>query len=509
MHDTGAGSLSRRQALRRLTGIAVGISPLGALARGLAAQSGAARPAGPTTPITGVRSAALRIAINGGRAFVDGALRPLSVGVTADGRLRVSDRALPADTVIDATGRVVSPGFIDVLGDNSSNPAATYRIYESFKLGDGVTTALQMHGGASDVATFRRQFEPLPHYVNYGVSTKVMNLRNGYRDHATRLRKIEECLDRGSLGVSHSIEYQASTTYGELLDYARLARRYDRPFFLHLRHSSPRQELDGVREAAQLALDTGARLHIAHLHSTGGTYNMPAALAVIRLARSAGAEITCCVYPYSYWATYLHSQRFDGGWRERYGLDYGDLTVVGTGERLTAASFARYRKRAGVLVAVPEGTMPLEHTVDLALREDFCLVGSDGGIERESRANSHPRGAGCFATALRHGQDAGIGLERVLSAMTARPAALARLPRRGAIRDGYIADLTVFDPRAVRGLATAANPNQRSAGIEAVVVNGELAYRPGHPMRMEGVGLFAQPPVVAMAGPAGQGLRAR
>src|SRR5690606_40608397 len=105
----------------------------------------------------------------------------------------------------------------------------TYLTYEKYKLTDGVTTALQMHGGAPDAGTFHRHFGALPHLVNYGVSTKVMTLRNTVPSPAERLRRIERSLDAGALGVSHSLEYQRQTTYDELVAYARLARRYDRP----------------------------------------------------------------------------------------------------------------------------------------------------------------------------------------------------------------------------------------------------------------------------------------
>lgn len=485
--------LERREALRWMAGLAFGASPLG-------------RVLGRAAPVvTGVRPAALALSIQGGLVFTNNALRSLCVGVTRAGRIQLSEVPLPAERVIDAAGRIVSPGFIDILGDNSSKPEKSYLTYEKYKLTDGVSTALQMHGGAAGAGAFRRHFDPLPHYVNFGVSTKVMTLRNKYHDRATRLRKIEASLEEGALGVSHSPEYQPDTSFAELLDYARLARRYERPLVLHLRYSSSERELDGVREAVKLAEQTGVRLHISHLNSTGGTFHMPAALGIIRAARTRGLEISCCVYPYSYWATYVSSARFAPGWREHFHLTYSDLTVVGTGERLSAASFARYRKTPGVLVAVPPGTQPLDRTFDLAIREDFCMVASDGGIEREAHANSHPRGAGCFSTALRRAQDVGIGLEKVLAAMTLRPAALARLDSRGEIRDGYIADLTIFDPKTVDGRATVANPNQSSAGIDAVIVNGKLAYQSGQAPRAYGRGQWAKPAAVqaTLAGKAG------
>lgn len=430
--------------------------------------------------VQAMRSRALPIGISGAQVFYEGRMQALFVGVDANGRLVVSPTALPAEKVYTMPGRVLSPGFIDILGDNSSNPEKTYLIFEKYKLTDGLTTVLQMHGGSGDPAAFYNYFSKKPHYVNYGVSTKVMSIRYAYQRLSERLSAVEKALDAGALGVSHSLEYQP-TEYSEMLAYARLAKRYGRPVVLHLRYSSAQKELEGVQEAIQLAKDADVHVHIAHLNSTGGTYNMPKALDMIAQARQRGLRLTCCVYPYSYWATYLHSRRFDEGWRERYGLDYADLTIVGTGERLTKARFEALRKVPGVLVAVPEGTMPLEKTVDLALQTDFCMIGSDGGIESEPNANSHPRGAGCFATALRHAINMGMPLERILEKMTVLPAQLVPelLLSRARIQNGSMADLTVFDPASVQGQASVAAPNRFSKGIELVIVNGKVAYEGG------------------------------
>ena len=134
-----------------------------------------------------------------------------------------------------------------------------------------------------------------------------------------------------------------------------------------------------------------------------------------------------------------------------------------------------------MLAAVPEGTMPLDKTVDLALKEDFCMIGSDGGIQFEPRANSHPRGAGCFATAIRHALDIGMPLEKILEKMTKLPRSvmLPALRDRAVLEEGAIADLTVFDPATIRGNATVENPNQLSAGIDLVIVNGKIAFEDG------------------------------
>ncbi len=435
------------------------------------------------------------LVIRGGRVFIDGQLKTIDVGIGADGKLALSgpDAPLEGDRVYDATGMVVSPGFIDILADSGG---AQRRVYEQFKVADGVTTALELHGGAEDARRYYGATRGQKHLVNHGVSTKVMAIRGQYGTVAARLKQVQRCLDGGALAVSHSIEYQPAD-YGELLEYARLAAKYTRPFFLHLRYSSKDQELEGVKEAIRLSSETGAHIHLDHLHSTGGTWSMEKALELIREARASGHALTCCVYPYSNWATYIGSRRFDSGWRERYGLEWSDLVVVGTGEHLTPRSFAQYRNRSrgSKLVAVPEGTMDLARTVDLALREDFCMIGSDGGIEREGTANSHPRGAGCFATALRRAQDTGLGLENMLQILCERPRKLLcpNVDDRGVIRDGAWADLVVFDPEKIRSRATVYVPGRRSDGIVSVFVNGRLAYENGAFHESAGVGVAARP----------------
>ena len=416
----------------------------------------------------------LPLVLRGGRLFFDGRWQTIDVAVDESGRLRFGTDLRGTET-LNVSGRVVSAGFIDVLADNSTSPETTYSIFEKYKVSDGVTTALQMHGGSADCGSYYRHFARLPHSINYGVSTFVMALRA----RSGAAQQVEKNLAEGALGVSHSLEYQPAP-YAEMLTYARLAKKYDRPMFLHLRYSSSDKELEGVDEAIRLAKDTGARVHIDHLHSTGGTFHMEQALEKIRVANAQGLTITTCVYPYSYWATYLSNNRFGAGWQQRYGLNYDDLTIVGSSERLTERSFAHYRK-SSKLAAVPEGTMPLEKTVDLALKEDFCMISSDGGIQFEPRANSHPRGAGCFATAIRHALDIGLPLEKILQKITVLPRSvmLPALRERGLLEEGAIADLTVFDPATIRGNATVENPNQFSSGIDLVIVNGKIAFRAG------------------------------
>src|SRR5689334_24324280 len=204
------------------------------------------------------------LVLRGGRAFYNDHWQIIDVGIDEAGKLRIGGDLRGLQT-LDISGRVVSPGFIDILADNSTEPENTYQTFEKYKISDGVTTALQMHGGSADCGAYYRHFAGVPHAINFGVSTFVMAIRAG----AGGKRAIEKNLDEGALGVSHSLEYQPAP-YAEMLEYAKLAAKYDRPLFLHLRYSSREKELAGVDEAISLARDSGARVHIDHLHSTGG-----------------------------------------------------------------------------------------------------------------------------------------------------------------------------------------------------------------------------------------------
>ncbi len=72
---------------------------------------------------------------------------------------------------------------------------------------------------------------------------------------------------------------------------------------------------------------TGAIIHIMHINSTGGTFHMEKALEMVNKAREEGLDITACVYPYDFWATYIDSARFRPGWQKRSRITYEDLQI--------------------------------------------------------------------------------------------------------------------------------------------------------------------------------------
>lgn len=426
------------------------------------------------------------LAIGGGRV-VDpetGFDQVAHVGVDGASITAVSLTPLNAKASIDATGKVVAPGFIDVLSYEPDDEGAF------FKIGDGVTTNLGMHGmqnGDYAKPFFARYTGRCP--VHFGGAfpdhwVRYHELGLGVGDTATpsqvsRLADtFEQELHNGWIGIDFEPEYTPGVDFAEMKGLSQVAQRYGVPVFVHGRYSSTDQEQLTVPEIVEIAKETGAAVHVSHLPSTGGTWDIDQALQEIHAAKDAGYSISACCYPYNYWATYLGSARFSDGWQARYRITYDDLQVAGTSERVTAASFPRYQRqnKLAVAYAIPEDS------VRKALRDPLVMIGSDAIL---TSGNNHPRATGCFARVLGPyvRDDKVLSLTDALTKMTIQPAKLLEakapaLARKGRLQRGADADICVFDPATVSDRSTVEQPAQYSAGIEWVLVAGQVAKTP-------------------------------
>jgi dihydroorotase len=309
---------------------------------------------------------------------------------------------------------------------------------------------------------------------------------------ADQLRQFGELLRKnlaaGLAGVSFSPEYAPGTTHEELVALTAVAAGVGHMAFFHARYSDPDPPGTGaeaVAEVLDVARATGSAVHIEHLTSTGGTFEMAATLAVLEQARADGIDVTACLYPYDYWGTYLASPRFAAGWQERFGLAFEDLQVAGTEQLLDAAAYERAVEENLLVAAL--GSIP-EEEVQLALARPWTLVASDAILEAD--LNNHPRAAGTFCRVLgRYVRELGLlDLPTALAKMTILPARrveamLPDLRRKGRLQRGADADIVVFDPGVVADRATVAEPGRASVGIDWVLVEGHVALENGEPRR--------------------------
>ncbi len=432
------------------------------------------------------------VVIRGGRVMdpMSGFDGPLTVGI--NGGIITAITAgdpLPAEVEIDATGRVISPGFIDLLS-YEPNPVGVWT-----KAADGVTTNLAMHGVNNYAPAF---------FERYAGSSPV-HFGGAFHQHFMRGEDLQarpdvaldeaqvaafatlarESLSAGFAGIAFSPEYSPATSAAEIEALALVAAEFGHVAFFHTRSSDPATSLSGVLEVLDLGRRTGIAVHISHFHSTGATNHMVETIAAIEAARADGVDATACVYPYDFWATTLQSFRFVGDWQRRYGLTYEDLQIAGTTTTLTAdtygAAFAENQ-----LVAALSSIDQAE--IDLALAQPWVMLGSDAILEADQ--NNHPRASGTFSRLLgRYVRDRGVvslmdGLAKMTSLPTRRvETMIPAMQRKGRLQRGADADITIFDPSSIIDRATIDAPGTPASGIDHVFVGGRRVIADGEARR--------------------------
>lgn len=450
----------------------------------------------------GAQNADYDLVISGGRVMdPESALDMVrNVGVR-DGKVAIiTDRPLTGKIQLQAVGRVVAPGFIDLHAHGQTNQANEYQAH------DGVTTALELEVGVPAVGTFLKS-RAGNSILNFGATAshgamRAISLREfaaeaaGWKNSTQRWSEIsqkaryksltdpeeyttlaatmERGLIEGGLGLGVAHQYYPGAAREEIFRVFQMAERWKVPIFTHVRSMT----VDAMQEMISNAAATGVSLHIVHVNSMSLS-SIPLVLEMIDSARKRGLDITTEAYPYTAASTGIQSTIFDEGWQERLGISYGDVQWVATGERLTKETFEAYRKQGGYVIMhfmKPEW-------IDKAMASPFVMVASDG---MPYAPGAHPRSAGTFSRLLGYyvRERKVLPLMQALAKVTIMPARrlepiAPQMKNKGRLRVGADADITVFDPDRVRDTATFEKGLSFSTGIDHVIVNGVPVVRDG------------------------------
>ena len=422
------------------------------------------------------------------------------IGIRGGKIAAISATPLQGRVVLDAIGRVVAPGFIDMHAHGQSAEANEYQAH------DGVTTALELEVGVPEMGRFL-QARTGKALLNFGATVshgavRTMSMRqfageraawqnsdefsfeimnkgrysplNDAEEYTLLGAAMERGLREGGLGLGVATQYYAAASREEIFKVFQMAQRWKVPVFTHVRSMAP----EAMQEVIANAAATGVPLHIVHVNSMS-LGQLPFVLDLIESARKQGMDITTEAYPYTAASTFLESVMFDDGWQERLGIGYGDLQWQATGERMTAETFAKFRAKGGVVIM----HMMKPEWIRRAMASPFVMIASDG-MPYSPRA--HPRSAGTFSRVLGlyAREEKVLSLMDALAKMTIMPAkrleAIApRMKDKGRIRIAADADITVFDAERVRDAATFEKGLAFSQGIHHVLVNGVAVVRDG------------------------------
>jgi N-acyl-D-amino-acid deacylase len=465
------------------------------------------------------------------------------VGIRGDTIAEIGDLHGTAATTLDATGDIVAPGFIDLLGNSQSAVLIDPKL--EGKVRQGVTTEVTGEGhspGPIDEAMaaemertkppgwpavswrtlgeFERVVEKRGSALNFAFYAGAANPREMVIGQADRpptsdeLKRMASIVDQamsdGAVGLASALIYPPGrfATTAELTELAKHGGAY----WTHLR--SEGDQIDtAIDEAIGIARDAHVPLNIFHL-KIGGEKNWGRMSELISRIEKSGVDHASCVYPYTATSTDLTSivpaWALEGGYaqfvarlkdpaqRERIKAGMGRLQnngastilVRGTGKRLDALGRDMNVDPAEAVARLfeKENSSPAaiffslsEEDMKLALKQPWVAVCSDSGAVVTREKGAHPRAFGTFPRILGVyvREQKLIALEEAIRKMTSLAASRAFLTDRGALRPGMKADVVVFDPNTIRDVATYEDPYHFSEGVRHVVVNGKPVLRDG------------------------------
>lgn len=414
-----------------------------------------------------------------------------NVGITGETIRAITVDDIRGRKTIDASGQIVAPGFVDILASIRFDKQA-----HEFKIGDGVTTVLGMHGGPIDVTEYNRKHAAVGPLVNYAATVSHSELREAVgatdRYAPATPQQIEamrplavQAIREGAVGVGFGINYTPGASYEEVFALFEVAAAEGVPCHLHARYKGnvfPLTMSLATMEVVSMAAATGAQAQLAHLiSSTVGS--APLSIALIEGAAARGVDVGFDFHVWTRNQTWLQSALFDEGWEERFGgATYSDVYVADTQERLTEARFFELRAEKEPL-SVQTEFIPEEEMI-MGLESPLGIVSSDGGGLVDGRG--HPRSVGTFGRFLgRFVRELEVvdwmeGIKKITLLPAQRlEKAIPRMERKGRLQIGMDADVTVFDPTTIQERATYAEPAQMTAGISNVIVNGILVLDNG------------------------------
>ncbi|HEX8722414.1 MAG TPA: amidohydrolase family protein [Pyrinomonadaceae bacterium] len=464
-----------------------------------------------------------------------GAPKVADVGVRGDRIVFVGDAArarLRAARTIDAAGLVVAPGFIDPhthTFEDLSDPAR--RANENYLM-QGVTTVFTGNDGGGPF----RVAEALSAWGRGGIGTNAALLVGhgtvrreamGMSDAAptpaqlARMKGlVKRAMDGGAFGMSTGLYYAPGSfaKTEEVIELARVVAAAGGVYDSHMRDEDSYSIglLGSVEETIRIGREAHIPVHISHIKALGAEVwgKSAEAIRLIRKARAEGVEVTADQYPYTASGTSITAALVPR-WAEAGGAEELRRRIEDPDvrPRLAADMEANLRRRGGARsllitsardralvgktleeVAKARGVTAVEAALEIAKQggaalasfnmseadienfmvQEFVATGSDGSA-------GHPRKYGTFPRKLREYvyNKKLLTLAAAVRAGSALTAEWFRLPERGLLREGYFADLVVFDEATVADRATYERPELLSVGMRYVVVNGRVVVEGG------------------------------
>ncbi|HPW99469.1 MAG TPA: amidohydrolase family protein [Sedimentibacter sp.] len=395
---------------------------------------------------------------------------------------------------IDADEKYVSPGFIDIHmheEDFTLTKKEEYDISDTM-LNMGVTTCAVGNCGNNrqsikELYEFINEKGNPVNYLTY-IGHNFLRVEAGNtdiykrssREQIEKMQKwVADAVDFGAIGVSYGLEYCPGIDTEEAIAITKeIQGRDDLLLAAHYRKDAI-HALDSINEMAYIGKETKIPFQISHLSSCSAFGNMTEALNLIQEIHDSGTNIMVDSYPYDAFSTYIGSAVFDEGCFETWGKSYEAIMLTEEpykGIYCDRELFENARKEYPKMLVVAN-VMNEEEIIE-ALNHHLVMAASDGIYRNHS---GHPRGAGTFPRIIgRFVRDMKVmEFFDAVYKMTYMPAKRLKLNKKGILKAGYDADITIFNYDTIIDKATFQEPQLRPEGIDYVIVDGKVAIEKG------------------------------
>jgi len=400
-----------------------------------------------------------------------------------------------AEEAIDATGKIVTPGFIDIhMHEDPVQDGKIRQCIFPMMLRQGVTTAVggNCGGNVHDPIDYLNIVDRDGAAVNvalyagheyFRIAAGAENIYGGSTEEQKQkmANNIRAALDGGCVGVSFGLRYVPGADKEEFFRAAACCADSKKPIASHVR-----DDADAIFASIEELLEAGRAfqipMQISHIGSMAGFGQMEAVLQQVGNACDEGLDIMMDCYPYFAFSTRLGTPTYDPGWLDRYHCGYDVLEFSDgkyQGQRATKETFDEMRREFPQCLTVCY--VMKEEDIRLAYLHQRVMLGSDGITDN---GRGHPRCAGTFPRFLAEFvKKGGLTLYQAVEKMTTMPAKRLGLHNKGHLAVGADADITIFDYEAIQDRATFAEPALPPEGIEYVLIGGEVVLKQGQILR--------------------------